>query len=195
MKNTNQHNNETAAVKKSFLGAPVKRMIFALVLTGTFAIGAHAQIDPGSIWHTPQISRAFTQFGAAFAERQHSPYAASAVIDISPDFNNGMTTLPAVPAGNRLVVDSVSFCIEPITPGGLAFGIVDVVTGGTPVSFYVALNKLVDTTNNTETWIGNFAPSLYADPGTSVSLVVYRDALGVQSSGKYALSGHYVPVR
>jgi|ERR1700733_4924546 hypothetical protein len=190
MKNTNQHNNEAAAVKKSFLGAPVKQMIFTLVLVGTFAIGAHAQIDPGSIWHTPQISGVSTQFGAALAERQHSPYTT-----IAPDSNNGMTTLPAVPAGNRLVVDSVSFCIETIAPGGLAFGIVDVVTGGTPVSFYVALNKLVDTTNNTETWIGNFAPSLYADPGTSVSLVVYRDALGVQSSGKYALSGHYVPVR
>jgi len=190
MKNTKQHNNEAVAVKKSFLGAQMKQMMFAVALLGTFAIGAHAQIDPGNFCGSSCGKMAFM---GSLAERQQSPYAASAAIDIAPDASSGMTTLPAVPAGNRLVLDSVSFCIEPMAPGGLAFGIVEVVSGGTPVSFYVALNKLVDTTNNTETWIGNFAPSLHADPGTSVSLVVYRDALGIPSSGKYALIGHYVP--
>lgn len=69
-----------------------------------------------------------------------------------------------------MVLDSISFCIEPMAPGGLAFGIVQVVSAGTPASFYVALNKLVDATNNTETWIGNFAPKLYADRHFSVTI-------------------------
>jgi hypothetical protein len=180
MKDTNQYNKEAAAVKKSFLGAQMKRIMAALVLLGTFAIGAHAQVDPGSFWAAP-------------APRQLSAYAAGAVLSIAPDTSSASTTLTAVPTGNRLVLDSVSFCIETAAPGGVAFGIVKVTTGGQPVSFHVALNKMVDTTNNTETWVGNFAPALSADPGTSVSLTVFRDALGVASSGNYAVIGHYVP--
>jgi hypothetical protein len=160
----------------------MKRMMFALVLLGTSAIGAHAQVDPGGYFFVPAV-----------AGQRHSSLTASAVIDIAPDSNSGMTPRPAFRARNRLVIDSASFCIQPTAPGGVAFGIVKVVAGGTPVSLYVALNKLVDTTNNTETWIGNFSTALSADPGTSIGLVVYRDALGVPSSGHYTLIGHYVP--
>ena len=141
----------------------LQRTLLSIVLLGMSAIAAHAE----------------------------NVYATSAVVNIGAGDKSVGATLAVVPAGQRLIVDSVSFVVSPNAPGGWVYALVEVTTNGKLVSFYVPMNKLVDMYTNTETWIGTFTGSLYADPGTSISVFGYRTALGVGSSFEYALSGHY----
>jgi hypothetical protein len=84
----------------------------------------------------------------------------------------GAPAVVQVPAGKRLVVETLSLQVE-VEPGKQFPAFITYVSGGKEVLLFVPLSfSFADVGADVDTWVATQAVRLYPDPGTSISLQI-----------------------
>jgi hypothetical protein len=126
--------------------------------------------------------------GLAIAGKMMNPHPASAVssnpslVQIVPSVPFGETesggfglpTAIKVPAGQRLIIETLSLQMD-VTPSGSQLeAFVNYTSAGKSVTLFVPLTfAYTQTSNGFDTYTATQAVRLYADPGTSISLTAF----------------------
>jgi hypothetical protein len=104
----------------------------------------------------------------------------------------GQPNIITVPAGQTLVIETVSLQLD-VTPSGSQLeAFVNYTSGGKSVTVFVPLTfAYTQTSNGFDTYTATQAVRLYADPGTSVSLTAFSPA-GSTGTLFLTLSGYLI---
>jgi hypothetical protein len=106
--------------------------------------------------------------------------------------SSGTTNLTTIPAGKRLVIQTINYYRHLAASGSIGQMLVTTTVNGSEVSYFVpevpADGALYPTTTA--------AVTLYADPGTTPSIAFYRNgSLAGQEDCIAAVSGYYVTLK
>ena len=104
----------------------------------------------------------------------------------------GLPNVINVPAGQTLVIETVSLQLD-VTPSGSQLeAFVNYTSGGKSVTLFVPLTfAYTQTSNGFDTYTATQAVRLYADPGTSVSLTAFSPT-GSTGTLFITLSGYLI---
>ena len=104
----------------------------------------------------------------------------------------GLPNIITVPAGQTLVIETVSLQLD-VTPAGSQLeAFVNYTSGGKSVTLFVPLAfAYTQTSNGFDTYTATQAVRLYADPGTSVSLTAFSPT-GSTGTLFLTLSGYLI---
>ena len=104
----------------------------------------------------------------------------------------GLPTAVSVPAGQTLVIETLSLQLD-VTPAGSQLeAFVNYTSGGKSVTVFVPLTfAYTQTSNGFDTYSATQAVRLYADPGTSVSLTAFSPT-GSTGTLFLTLSGYLI---
>ena len=143
--------------------------------------------------------------GLAIASMMIKPHSTSAQVSISrvelvpsvpfaetESGGFGQPNIITVPAGQTLVIETVSLQLD-VTPSGSQLeAFVNYTSGGKSVTVFVPLTfAYTQTSNGFDTYTATQAVRLYADPGTSVSLTAFSPT-GSTGTLFLTLSGYLI---
>jgi hypothetical protein len=104
----------------------------------------------------------------------------------------GQPNIINVPAGQTLVIETVSLQLDVTPPGSQLEAFVNYTSGGKSVTLFVPLTfAFTQTSNGFDTYTATQAVRLYADPGTSVSLTAFSPT-GSTGTLFITLSGYLI---
>jgi hypothetical protein len=116
------------------------------------------------------------------------PFAASRDVGTNP----GGEVLVSVPAGKRLVIETVTFFGSIATTGGGITPVMDMRTNGVLMAHKIAAIP-TGSTATTQYYLGTHAVRLYVDPGSGVVVRCFAQLAGNQFCS-FTISGYFVDV-